>query len=767
MTKVNIIFPKPHSKVQETIMNCFLDPDLREIWIACGSKLGKAICLNTLVPTSNGFKRMKNIKVGDILYNEKGEPTRVTFVTDPMFNRECFKITFSDDTEVIADADHEWIVKSYQLRKGEGRSIHKKFTPEKLTTKQILKNLYFNGRPNYTIDSCGIVQYKPQDLKIPPYTLGIWLGDGSRNTSQITNPDLEVIENIRNDGYEIIKNKEKYLWNIRGLITELKTLKLGKEKFIPRKYLRSSEDQRFHLLQGLMDSDGTISKKGDLCFDNTNINLANGVAEILGSLGIKYHMKERIGKLYGKEHKLCYRITFITDLPVFRVQRKLNRIKDVTIKSHRRTIKSIEPVKSVPVKCISVDSPSHLYLITKSFIPTHNTLSASVALSQLAFQDNKYLRWIAPIYSQSVIGMKYMEKMLPKTPHVEKNISKMTLSFPYTSSQIQFCHGQYPESLEGEATHANVLDEVAKMKEQVYNSTKTTTTVTRGKILAISTPRGKNWFYQKCMGAKEEMNWCLKNNKPLSKIFLTAPTSSNPFISSEALEESRRNLPDHLYRQYILAEFTDSGEIFSGYKDLIKGDPLDTHLKKYVHPDSKNHTVVIGADWAKTIDFTVFTAFSIDEKIPRLLGFMRFQNLDYIAAVEYLNAFAKQFKSTEMIFHDKTGIGTVIEDLLDQTTLPFFGVTFTQNSKSKMINDFILSIQNKEMILLNYPEMISELDAYEVTVNELGNMKYSSPQGMHDDIVCSLFLGWAAVKEYSNIGYSEMRKIKEKDFYDV
>ena len=120
------------------------------------------------------------------------------------------------------------------------------------------------------------------------------------------------------------------------------------------------------------------------------------------------------------------------------------------------------------------------------------TFAASSAIS-LAFplKQQALWRWVAPIYTQSKIGFKYCKRMLPPEPYVRPNESNLSLSIPAIDSQIQFFHGQHPESLEGEATAGNILDECAKMKEGVYESAKTTTTVTRGPIIGISTPKGK------------------------------------------------------------------------------------------------------------------------------------------------------------------------------------------------------------------------------------------------------------------------------------
>src|SRR5690606_8630273 len=187
-------------------------------------------------------------------------------------------------------------------------------------------------------------------------------------------------------------------------------------------------------------------------------------------------------------------------------------------------------------------------------------------------------------------------------------------------------------------------DEAAKMKEAVYAAVKTTTTVTRGVIIPISTPFGKNWFYKGCMAAKEEMLRAKHENRPTTKIFITAPTSDNPSVSQAAIDDARRSLPDRLFRQYYLAEFVDDGNVFSGFRKCMYGDEVEIfgEFQAWFLPGSDKMKVVIGADWAKTVDWTVFTAFDIESR--RVVGYLRFHKKTYTEAIRQLMAFSKKFE---------------------------------------------------------------------------------------------------------------------------
>ncbi len=120
-------------------------------------------------------------------------------------------------------------------------------------------------------------------------------------------------------------------------------------------------------------------------------------------------------------------------------------------------------------------------------------------------------------------------------------------------------------------------------------------------------------------------------------------------------------------------------------------------------------------------------------------------------AVKELYHFGRRFKTVGLLNHDITGVGQGIDDMVAQVNLPVQGITFTNRSKSDMVNQLILAFQKKEISLPNWPDMVRELDAYEVVTSAIGNYRYSAPEGsnIHDDIVSALMLAWAAALEYS------------------
>ncbi|BCL16320.1 hypothetical protein GCM10017556_40590 [Micromonospora sagamiensis] len=314
----------------------------------------------------------------------------------------------------------------------------KSYDESTVTTKEIAETLRVgpNGEwANHAVAVAGPLECPEQELPVAPYTLGCWLGDGTTGSAALTCADREILEQIRLDGYEVTKHPrgkiqyilsnrmdrsrriaEALLLVDRGMsgpaaarhvgvsITALylarkqsgqagwetpdappsrpqrpyRTLRaLLREigaKHIPPAYLRASEAQRRALLAGLLDTDGTVSKRGGVELALTNERLARDALELVLGLGYQATMTTKAVAGRSPESSVCYRIHFTPQDKVFRLTRKLSRQINASRPSvARRYIVGVRPVPSVPVRCIEVDSPSHLYLAGRSLVPTHNS----------------------------------------------------------------------------------------------------------------------------------------------------------------------------------------------------------------------------------------------------------------------------------------------------------------------------------------------------------------------------------------------------------
>ncbi|WP_035776153.1 replicative DNA helicase [Arthrobacter sp. H5] len=428
------------------------------IVVAARPAMGKALAVDTPLPTPAGWTTMGEVQVGELVLAADGTPTEVVAATETMGDRPCYEVTFDDGAVLIADEEHQWLTDTRASRKsarsaavGYNRSRSQRIFAAVRTTREIAETLRCatkDARLNHSVKNTQPLVLREQDLPVGPYTLGAWLGDGHSKAARITTADEEILLRIGGEGYELgvvagitysVRLPEVYQFkgvclvcgidfvnrvrhvrtcsrtcgsqvgrlflpvskatctdcgrpcsgglrcmpcrNLNGsLQARLRTLGVLGDKHIPIAYLRGSEAQRRALLAGLLDTDGTVSSVGCIQFAVTNRRLAEDTLELILSLGYRAGWAERAVQGRSEQSSTCFIITFATQDAVFGLTRKqiLHKERDhrPTPKRTQRFISSVRRVESVPVRCIQVAHPEHLYLAGKSFVPTHNSTFA-------------------------------------------------------------------------------------------------------------------------------------------------------------------------------------------------------------------------------------------------------------------------------------------------------------------------------------------------------------------------------------------------------
>lgn len=481
--------------------------------LSVGRKNGKGLALDTPIPTPNGWKVMGNIQQGDYVYGIDGNRTKVSFVSEVHTGLRCWRLTFSDGSSVVADEDHQWFT-TYRYAPWEKHRVNSSGNGGRcksgvVTTPQIAMSVKVgrldNGNEsNHKINCARGVKSDNISLPISPYLLGVWLGDGSSNCAQITCGD-EDIENMFNllscefsHDIHIIKHKDRSSTislsdGVRikkktkeCLQKELRKLNLIKNKHIPDIYFNAGTEQRWALLQGLMDTDGTVTKCGGrttprCSFSTTKEPLAIGIWRVARSLGLKATIKKRVAKLYGREVGFKYDVAFPSsiDNKIFRLERKQSLLPNSLGKrSGTLTIVSCEEVESVPTKCIQVESEDKLFLCGHGCIPTHNTLIIScLVLVHLVGPEatkNGEIYSAANEREQAAIVFKYVSQIIIADPELGSYITVV----PSTKTMLCVANGSTYKAVSAEAgtkfgynPTVVIYDELAQAKNtELYNA---------------------------------------------------------------------------------------------------------------------------------------------------------------------------------------------------------------------------------------------------------------------------------------------------------
>ncbi len=366
--------------------------------LSVGRKNGKALALDTPIPTPGGFTTMGALRVGDTVFDEKGAPCRVVLKSKVFTGHACYRVSFSDGTDVVCDADHLW-------ETIDKRNVRRVVTAARMYETGVLKPGNRKAYRWHIPVMQGPAQHGEKELPLPPYVLGYWLGDGSSRSGVLTVGAEDVLETVRNvsaelsgflggktapykwerTAYSVLLSTGEASRGDRTVHKVLRSLGVLNNKHIPEMYLTASPEQRWALLQGIMDSDGTVHAGAAvpvsrrMCvYSSTSEALARGVLRLIRSLGFRSAITRRVPTLNGRDCSPSWRMQFSADdrHPVFRLKRKKAKLKPYAGKptrSDKKSVVAIDPVDSVKTQCIQVDSASRLYLCGEAYTVTHNT----------------------------------------------------------------------------------------------------------------------------------------------------------------------------------------------------------------------------------------------------------------------------------------------------------------------------------------------------------------------------------------------------------
>ncbi len=413
--------------------------------IAGATGAGKALALDTPIPTPQGWTTMGEVQVGSEVFDERGRRCTIIAATPVMHGRPCYEVEFSDGTVIVADAEHQWLTWNRNTRKAYGRaapgsraypddwagwspvtpvwSNRRAYAPGERDRMRYLRAQGLScaqvgellgrsaeavqqqwNRPepasralsprntaelaatlrsadgwNHAIPAAKSLVLPDVELPIDPYVFGYLLGDGDTRFGGRVACDPQdrkwLLAEFRTAGYDARPRRDPSHFGVLGVRKAWRSLELDKGKSIPSIYRRGSASQRLALVQGLVDSDGYVDNHGCYRFTNTSRALAEGFRELVSSLGCVAQTHKRAGRVrVGVVGRESWEVIVPSSLPLARLPRKaLVARHEWKREQTGRYIVDVRPIESVPVRCIEVDSPSRLYLASRSCIPTHNS----------------------------------------------------------------------------------------------------------------------------------------------------------------------------------------------------------------------------------------------------------------------------------------------------------------------------------------------------------------------------------------------------------
>ncbi len=370
------------------------------IIVAARPGIGKALALDTPLITPSGWTTMGDVAVGDQLVGADGRPTMVLAATEVMRDRPCFQVEFSDGEVIIADADHQWFTWDAAARKSlehpaagtRGWPDAGRWTghgagagPLCRTTAELASSVYDGTELNHAVPTCEPVHMPNRDLPLDPWALGYLLGAGELSGSgRVLCPaqDREwAMKEFDRLGLRVRESTVPAEFVVLDVQESWRSLGLRQGRHVPSEYLAGSVEQRAAVVQGLMDSDGDVDAHGRYRLCTTDLELARGLRELLASLGCAARLAPRYLSHEGHPRPPVWEIVARSRTALARLPRKACSVGSDWHRDHEsHYIVDVRPVPGVPVRCVQVDNPDHLYLAGRSMIPTHNsTLALDIA----------------------------------------------------------------------------------------------------------------------------------------------------------------------------------------------------------------------------------------------------------------------------------------------------------------------------------------------------------------------------------------------------
>lgn len=355
------------------------------------------LAVDTELPTPAGWVTVGDLKRGDLLFDEQGDPCRVTALRRAVLS-PAVCLTLDDRTTLLMSPNHPLKTLDAKARQeARARGLMTAAVDwakrSSLTAAEVDQTLMLKQRLVHAVPLGGPLSCEPADLPIDPWVFGAWLGDGNQESPRLTVGDQDISwmldELSRRGVYVSTLRRDRSAWSVTlsaknapvpegtlSVVSDLRRLGVLRNKHVPAAYLRASVGQRLDLLRGLMDTDGCASKQApnQVEFVNKRPAIAEAVAELALSLGMKASVNVNRATLNGIDYGPRYRVTWSGTTCPFLLPRKAQKWQPgySTAPSLRRTtrmISTIEPTDEHLLRAFSTDSPNRMVLATRRMVP--------------------------------------------------------------------------------------------------------------------------------------------------------------------------------------------------------------------------------------------------------------------------------------------------------------------------------------------------------------------------------------------------------------
>jgi hypothetical protein len=686
-------------------------------------QVGKKLSLDTPIPTPTGWTTIGDLKIGDYIFGRDGNPSKVISKSE-VHQIDTYEIEFDNGQIIKACSEHLWKVSHNDWNHNEKvvttKEIIKKFEKLKGTSKA--SSIYIN--------IADAIKLPTKDLPIDPYTLGVWLSGGNSH------------------------------------------LKLDIEKYIPDDYLRSSIEQRLELLQGLMDTNGSVNLNGICEFHQKDEKLLLQVRELISSLGIKSILKyKQISESSDKYDTIRF---YTHKFDVFKLPKKLEKQRNLlNYKKHERLyIKDIRKIETEPMQCISVDNDDHLFLCGETFIPTHNsTTVVSYLLHYLIFNDNVNIGILA---NKATTSRELLSRLQLSYENLPKWMQQGIVSWNKGSLELEngskiLAASTSASAVRGMTFNIIFLDEFAFVPNHIAEDffASVYPTISSGKstkVIIVSTPKGMNKFYRMWHDAERGRNEFVPTQVHWSEV---------PGRDEEWKRQTIANTSEEQFRAEHLCEFLGSVNTLinpAKLKNFVYDEPIKKNAGLDVHEEVKEeHNYLITVDVARGTnnDYSAFIVFDITNFPYRVVAKYKNNEIKPMLFPSIINEVAKGYNNAWVLI-EVNDLGDQVANILhfdleyDNLLMcsmrgragqivgsgfsgkkSQLGVRMTASVK-KLGCSNLKTLMEDDKLITNDFDIISELTTFAQKHNS-----FEAEEGCNDDLaMCLVSFSWLVAQDY-------------------
>ncbi len=365
-----------------------------------------------------------------------------------------------------------------------------------------------------------------------------------------------------------------------------------------------------------------------------------------------------------------------------------------------------------------------------------STLAKYQTINWAIKNENALIWYVTPSESQSKVVFRDIVKIiLPLNVIKSKNQSKGNIVIELINGcRIEFKSAASEDTLRGSSVNFIILDEAAFIKQNTIEEIILPTMAAAGKkILVISTPKGKNFFYDLWLRGQSD-------NKDYKSFKFNS--FDNPRCNKALIESFKLSLPEGIFSQEFMAEWVDSNSVFNNILELAILRPISGPIK--------GDSYYIGVDIALVNDWYVLT---ILNQRGEIVFIDRARGLDTTELESRVVKYYRLFKPKKMVL-EENGLGLPILQHIQKIIPNAKGVYTTSDSKAEIINQLIAAFSSREIRILNDEELKTELNAFVFKYSKSGKVTYAAASGFHDDMVMSLAIAYDIyIKNKTGGGY--------------